>query len=208
VELNEQIKKTLEKYLESSNIEEDITNKLKKEHLFIPEVSTSLKYKEAKKAFRKAYISKLLQIHFGNISLVAEILCVDRRTIHRIISELKINPTEHRKELHKLDYYTSMEIEDTIIKTLDKYKDTSNQGRLESIYQHTHELSRDLAREMPIQFVTLKEADSYFEKIYFEKILKENNGNITKAAKWMGLRYETLWRKVNQKNHLRIQAAD
>jgi DNA-binding NtrC family response regulator len=37
-----------------------------------------------------------------------------------------------------------------------------------------------------------------FEKQYFEKALKENKGNVSKTARKIGLRYETLHRKLKK----------
>ena len=46
--------------------------------------------------------------------------------------------------------------------------------------------------------MTLKEAEQEFEKQYLSKALKEAKGSITKTAKKIGLRYETIIRKMKK----------
>ncbi len=85
-------------------LESDISDSLAKNPLFEVEIDTSLKFRKAKDNFKRSYISKLLQTHLGNISRVADVLGIDRRSIHRLIKSLKINIEKIRKKLLSKEY--------------------------------------------------------------------------------------------------------
>ena len=71
-----------------SEIEADISDKLKKAPLLEFEVDTKIPFKQAKKNFKKKYLTRLLQLNLGNVAEVARIARIDRRSIHRLIAEL------------------------------------------------------------------------------------------------------------------------
>ncbi len=160
------------------------------------EIDTSVEFKKAKEMFKKSYLIKLLQTHLGNISKVAEISGIDRRSIHRIIKNLKIDAEKIRKNLLSEEYVKEEEVKDIIETTLGEYKGIINPKKLKKMYAGVPELSKDIIKELPKSPFTLKEAEEEFEKRYIMKALKENKFNISKTAKKIGLRYETLHRKM------------
>lgn len=180
------------------NIESDISDALKKNPLLELAVNTDLNYKDAKKAFKKAYISHLLRLNFGNVSEVARIAGIDRRSIHRLISELKVKVEDFRKELFRAEYLKKTEIQNIIEHTLEQYKDILQPDKLKALYNYAPELSKDIVKELPESPLTLKEAEEYFDKKYISKKLDENDQNISKTAKVIGLRFETLFRKIKK----------
>ncbi len=202
--LEKQVKPVLDKAMQDylgitiPDIEVDISDALKKNPLLEIAINTNLPYKEAKKAFKKAYISHLLRTHFGNISEVARVTEVDRRSIHRMITDLKIKIDDFRKELFRAEYLKKTEVQNIIEKTLDNYKDIITPEKLEAFYKHAPVLSADIVKELPESPMTLKKAEEYFDRKYIPIKLKENNGNISKTAKKIGLRFETLFRKIKK----------
>ncbi len=202
--LNKKIKPVLDKAMQDylgvsiSDIETDISDALKKNPLLEISINTNLKYKEAKKAFKKAYITHLLRLNFGNVSEVARITEVDRRSIHRMITELKIKIEDFRKELFRANYLKKTEVQNIIEKTLENYKSILNPEKLQAFYEHAPLISADIVKELPESPMTLKQAEEYFDKKYIPVKLKENKGNISKTAKAIGLRFETLFRKIKK----------
>ncbi|MEM3127048.1 MAG: sigma-54-dependent Fis family transcriptional regulator, partial [Candidatus Woesearchaeota archaeon] len=56
-----------------------------------------------------------------------------------------------------------------------------------------------IAQELPFVPIKWEEAEELFEKEYFKKLLEENlNIEISKLAKKIKLRYETLHRKLKK----------
>ena len=92
----------------------DISDSLAKSPFLDIEVDTSLKFKKAKDEFKKKFIARLLQTHLGNISKVAEILGIDRRSIHRLVKGLKIDIAKIRKHLLSKEYAQQEAVKDVI----------------------------------------------------------------------------------------------
>ncbi len=181
-----------------AELRKDITDKIEKNPLISYEIDTSITFKSAKKLFKKEFLTRLLQSHFGNVSEIAKISGLDRRSIHRAVKELSINISKVRKEMIATKYYQK-EAVDTILKSsLDSYRQVIRPSRLESMYKNVGRLSEDIVKELPAIEMTWKEAESEFEKRYLEKALKENKNNLSKTAKAIGLRYETLHRKLKR----------
>src|SRR3989338_1797183 len=153
-----------------NELTEDITAKLVKTPFIDFQINTSIKYKQAKRLFKKAYLQKMLELNLGNISEVADIAGAERRSIHRLINQLHIN-------VHK--------IKEELIRPYDL-----------KISAVSHAIEDVLAKYIPEKKVTLKEAEEEFERKYLQKALEENQHNITRTAKKIGLRYETLQRKM------------
>jgi DNA-binding NtrC family response regulator len=177
-------------------IETDISDKLAKNPLFEIDVDTSNKFRKAKEMFKKSYITKLLQTHLCNISKAADVAGVDRRSMHRLIKSLKIDLAKIRKSLLSREYAQEEAVKGAIESSLDEYKGVLNPKKLKKMYEEVPELSKDLIKELPKSPPTMKEAEEEFEKRYILRALKENDFNISKAAKKIGLRYETLHRKM------------
>lgn len=177
-------------------IETDITDKIAKNPLLEFEIDTSISFKKAKDEFKKKYISKLLQTHLGNISKVADLIGVDRRSIHRLIKELEIDVEKIRNNLLSKEYAREEAVKDAIESTLDEYRQVINPQKLKKMYEEAPLLSKDIIKNLPASPLTLKEALEEFEKKFIMVALKKNDFNISKTAKKIGLRYETLHRKM------------
>ncbi len=180
-----------------SEMVDDLSTKLQ-QPLFGIIINFDLDYKASKKDFKKKYIERLLILNYGNISEVAKIIDVDRRTIHRIIEELGIDIERIRKELLKPSYLKEESMRSAITETITQFKDIIHPVKLEKMYQNVPELTKNILQDIPQKDLSLKEAEIEFEKIYLKKKLEEFNGNVVKCAKAIGLRYETLLRKKKE----------
>lgn len=183
-----------------SEIKEDISDRLKKTPLLDLHVDTLIPFKQAKEEFKKKYIIKLLRLRYGNVSDVAKILQLDRRSIHRLIKKFKIDIDKFRKEMMKAEYVKQSAVTDIIEHTINEYKQVINTERLERFYKNIATLSKNIIQELPMNPLTLKEAEEEFEKQFIVQALKENKFNISKTAKKIGLRFETLHRKIKALN--------
>ncbi|MBN2111653.1 hypothetical protein JW707_01000 [Candidatus Woesearchaeota archaeon] len=192
------IEEAMQKFLGARvvEIESDISDRIARSPLVDVEIDTSLSFRKAKDSFKRHYISRLLQTHLGNISKVADLIGIDRRSIHRLIKELKIDVEEIRKNLLSREYAREEAVKDVIESTLDEYKQVVNPQRLKKMYAEVPEISKDILKELPEAPMTLKDALEGFEKMFIMKSLKENGFNVSKTAKKIGLRYETLHRKM------------
>ena len=175
----------------------DISDRLKRTPLLDFKIDTSMLFKKAKKLFKKEYVRKLLQLKQGNISDVARIAAIDRRSIHRFAKDLKREVQKIRKEITNL-YSKETAVKSIIEESLDTFKDTITPKKLEKAYKNVSTISKDILKELPIKQLTLKQAMEEFEKEYLKKALKENLNNISKTAKAVGLRAETLFRKLRK----------
>ncbi|MBW2966015.1 hypothetical protein KY342_02850 [Candidatus Woesearchaeota archaeon] len=176
----------------------DISDRIEKNPLIAYDIDTSLSFKAAKKLFKKQFLTRMLQNNYGNVSFVAKITGLNRRSIHRAIKELRINVKRTRKEMVKADYYRKEAVDSILKETLDNYKRVIRPSRLERMYKNVDKISGDIVKELPSIEMTWDQAELAFEKAYLEKALKENKGNISKTASKIGLRYETLHRKIKK----------
>lgn len=179
-----------------SELETDISDRLKRSSLLEFEVDTKLKFKEAKRRFKREYVARLLQLNFGNVAEVAKLALVDRRSIHRIVAEMKIEVQKFRDVMQKGEYVKQLAVQDIIQGSLEQYKGALNPRKYDAFYKEAPKLSRNIVKELPETPATLKDAEKEFEKRFFTKALVENNGNISKTARKIGLRFETLHRKL------------
>jgi DNA-binding NtrC family response regulator len=176
----------------------DITDKIEKSPLIAYDIDTSLSFKAAKKLFKKQFLTRMLQNNYGNISLVAKITGLNRRSIHRAIKELRINVKRTRKEMVKADYYRKEAVDGILKETLDNYRRVIRPSRLEKMYRNVDKISGDIVKELPTIEMTWDDAEREFEKTFIKKALKENKENVSKTAAKIGLRYETLHRKIKK----------
>ncbi len=179
-----------------SELETDISDRLKRSSLLEFDIDTRLKFKDAKKKFKREYVAHLLQLNFGNVADVAKIALVDRRSIHRIVAEMKIEVQKFRDNMQKGEYVKQLAVQDIIQESLEHYKTALNPIKYEALYKQAPSLSKNIIKELPETPKTLKEAEKEFEKRYFEKSLLENSNNISRTARKIGLRFETLHRKL------------
>jgi DNA-binding NtrC family response regulator len=193
------IDQTTEKILGMSidKLSDDISAKVAKSSFFDTyEIKAGIKYRDAKSHFRKAYLIKALLLNLGNVSEVAKLLGMDRRSVHRMIEGLKIDVRKIKKDMVRPYNIKLSDMNLRIEQVLDTYKEVIHPVKLESIYKNVNDLSDNILKELPEQLMPLKDAEDEFERRYFEAAIKENDGNITLTAKKIGLRHETLFRKV------------
>ncbi len=182
-------------------LESELTDKLKNPllQLYVP---SNLSFSAAKELFRSEFLKKELKLHAGNISQLAKILGMDRRSVHRTIRRLGIDVKEAREQEQSLEEYQRDWVDRALRSTLDQYKEIIQPQKMEKMYQEVHHLSESIAKVLPLQEITWKEAEKEFEKQFLSLALKENNNNIKRTAQAVKIRTETLHRKMKK---LRIE---
>ncbi len=176
-------------------MENDLSDRLANPLLDM-EIDTSLGFRKAKQKFRKQYLSRLIQASMGNISKAADSAGIDRRSIHRLVSSMKIDAESIRDNLIGRAYVQEDRVRDIIEGTLGEYRAIISPKKMKKMYGGVAEISKDIIRELPQEPLTLKEAEEEFEKRFISKAMQENGMNASKAARSIGLRYETLHRKM------------
>lgn len=179
-----------------SEVEHDISDRIKKSPLIEFDIDISVPFKQAKRLFKKKYINRLLQLNLGNVAEVARISGLDRRSVHRLITELDIDPDRFRQVLMRGAYVKKAEVKNIIESSVEHYKSALNPEKYHQFYEHVPELSEDIARELPESPLPLKDAEKEWEKRFLSRALANNNHNISRTAKKIGLRFETLHRKL------------
>ncbi|MBU0469915.1 MAG: hypothetical protein KKA62_02530 [Nanoarchaeota archaeon] len=201
--IKEKVSSLLEKTMEKSwgitipKIESDITDKLNNQQLNVY-ISTDLPFQEAKQKFKSEFLKNELRLHKGNISQMAKFLGLDRRSIHRVIKNLEIDLEDVRHHESSEKEYKEDIIRQTIQSALENYKEVIQPEKMEKIYEEVPSLSRNIARLLPHQHLTWKEAEKEFEKQFLAEVLKESNWNVAKAADKIEIRVETLHRKIKK----------
>jgi DNA-binding NtrC family response regulator len=135
-------------------------------------------------------------VSYGNISMVAKRAGVDRRSIHRIVKDAGIDVARIRVEMIKPYQIKQKAVGGIIEDVLEHYKRVIHPQRIAEVYKQVETVSKDILDELPEKQITLKKAEEEFEREYIRKALAESKGNVTKTAKKIGLRYETLLRKM------------
>ncbi len=176
----------------------DLSAKLTKSPLIDFIIDTSVPFKQAKRTFKQDYLRKLLQINYGNVSEVARISGLDRRSIHRIIKEARIDVQEIRHEMAKAYEIRQAAIGTIIEDVLGHYREILHPTKFDAMYRAVPELSRDILENLPDDPLTLKQAEREFEEEYMRKLLKEYGRHVSDAARHAGVRYETLHRKAKK----------
>ncbi|MFH1638536.1 MAG: helix-turn-helix domain-containing protein [Candidatus Woesearchaeota archaeon] len=192
------IEETIRKYIGVSikELNKDITDKLRKNPLLEFEADTSDPLKKARLTFRKFYLERLLKINFGDVTAVARICQVDRKTVHRMIRELRINIRKCRQAMLNPQYVKQEALSTAIEETLKNYEGILHPQKLSKMYKGVGELSSNIMKQLSLEFLPMKEAEHDFERRYIQKALRESGGNITNAARKMKVRFETLHRKI------------
>ncbi len=176
-------------------LEEDITDKLAQSQtaMYIP---PGLSFNQAKKKFKEQFLKRELRAHFGNVSVVARVLGINRRSIHRAIRELKLDVT--RAKILPDENVFKEEVDRSIRSTLDQYREIFNPVKMEKLYADVSSLSRDIAEVIPHQDISWKEAEEDFEREFLEEALQRNQFNVSRTAKELRLRAETVSRKIKK----------
>lgn len=194
-QIGEKVEKAMKNFLGVSvkEINEDISNKLVNPVLKI-DIDVKKSFKDAKKEFKRVFIINLLQSNYGNVSRVAEISGLDRRSIHRLIKSFKINIDDLRKGPY---YFAKQQKENYVYsvveETLNKY-DITKSKKNELAKEHL----KDISLALPNINLTYQDAMKEFEIQFISKALKENNFNTNLAAKKIGIARETLSRKLSE----------
>lgn len=176
----------------------DLSAKLTKSPLIDFVIDTSVPFKQAKRRFKRDYLRKLLQINYGNVSEVARISGLDRRSIHRIINEAGIDVTKIRRDMAKAYEIKQVAVGNIIEDVLGRYKEILHPTKFDAMYRAVPELSRDILESLPDEPLTLKQAEREFEEEYMRKVLKDYGGRVPDAARHAAIRYETLHRKAKK----------
>jgi DNA-binding NtrC family response regulator len=179
-------------------LNEDITSTLSKSSFGDIKVNYSLAYKKSKKQYKKDFLSRILVLNLGNISEAAKLLGVDRRTLHRLIKEFDIDVNKIKQDLLKPYPIKVSALSGAIEEVLDDYRTVLHPKKLEEMYKNVHHLSEDILKDLPETKITMKQAEEMFEKDYFKYHLKIHEHNISKTAKVIGIRFETLHRKMKK----------
>ena len=201
--VKEKVAPLLEETMEKSwgitipQIEEDIADKLLRPQLHVY-VSPNTTFKKAKKFFKAEFIKNELKLHQGNISHLAKSLGIDRRSVHRAIKNLAINIDEIRHELTSPEEQREEFVDQTIRSTLDRYKEIIQPQKMEQMYGEVSRLSRNIAKVLPHQDLSWKDAEKEFEKQFLSHALKDNDNDVTKTARKIEIRVETLYRKIKK----------
>ncbi len=177
-------------------LNKDISEKLEKSPLLQINIDTKLNFKQAKKRFKHQFLSRLLRVTYGNISEVAKRAGVDRRSIHRHVKDAGIDVAKIREEMIKPYQIKQKAVGNVIEDVLEHYKRVIHPDRMAEVYKNVDSVSKGILDDLPEKTITLKDAEEEFEKEYLKKVLAENDGNVTVTAKKIGLRYETLHRKL------------
>ncbi len=177
-----------------ANIESDISDQLKNSTFLDFTINTKIPFKQAKKAFKRAYLMRLLQQHLGNISTAADIAGIDRRSIHRLVISLKVPTMKFREDAQPV-YARQAVVQGIVQGVLEQYKSSLSPVKYKAISAQTGAISEDIVNELPESHLSMKEAENAFEKLYFSQLMKECS-SISKAAKQAKLRYEVFHRKL------------
>jgi len=160
-------------------------------------VDIAVPFKEAKRAFCREYIRRLLRINYGNISEVARQAGVDRRSVHRLVKESGLKVAKIRHDMEKSYDVQQQGISDIISTVLESYKTVLHPAKLSEAYRNVSLMSKNILDQLPEEPTSLTEAEAAFELEYFRKALMKY-GAVAVAAKAIGLRYETLHRKCKK----------
>ena len=195
--LKDKVSSLLEESMEKSwglsipKLESELSDKLQNPHLNIY-ISSNLSFNEAKKNFKTEFLKQELRLHQGNISQLAKFLGLDRRSIHRAIKEFAIDVNVSRQQEAQQEV-----INQTIRETLDQYKEIIQPQKMEKMYEEVPRLSKNISKFVTHHTMTWKQAEEEFEKHFLSNILKETD-NVKQAAFKIGLRPETLHRKIKK----------
>ncbi|MDP3640485.1 MAG: helix-turn-helix domain-containing protein [Nanoarchaeota archaeon] len=177
-------------------LEADITDQLKREDTLFY-ITPHTMFREARKQFKAAFLRRELRSHHGNISHLARALEIDRRSLHRVIKDLELDVEELRQNEAGEDEQ-QVRIDQRLRIAFDQYKELIQPQKMERMYEEIPALSRNIAKMLPQQHLTWGEAEKEFEQQFFTQALKEHQGSIAPAARCMGLRAETVHRKIRK----------
>lgn len=152
-------------------------------------------YKEAKKAFQRAYFQELLTLNLGNISKAAQTAGLNRRQIHRICSEVGVDLKNIRTTLVKPYNYLKQNVQDLIE---EKIEATREKNKFSSIYKNMPKISEEVAGFLEQKKESYGDALNSFEKHYFSGILKLADNDVDKASRIAELSERSIQRRMKE----------
>lgn len=157
------VDKAMHRYLGITvdELRKDITEKIEDNPLISYDIDTSVPFKAAKKVFKKEFLTRMLQSHFGNVSEVAKITGLNRRSVHRAVKELHIDISKVRKKMIKTKFYQREAIYDILTSSLDDYKTIIRPNRLEKMYKNADKLSQTIVKTLPSIDMTWDDAEKF-----------------------------------------------
>lgn len=155
-------------------------------------VDTSVPFKEAKRQFKKEFLGRLLSA-FGSVTRVSEIAGIKRESVHRLMKQLDISTDGDLRH-----YMKENKVKGLIGECIDAYRTSLHPEKVQTMYEHIQQLSIDVVRELPEEVQNLDDAEEDWERAYLEKSLVDHDGNISATARTIGLRFETLHRKLKK----------
>src|SRR3989344_4283861 len=165
-------------------VQSDLTDKLQHQlpiKFYIPAVSS---FHEAKRKFKAEFLKNQLHLHNGNIYQLAKFIGLD------------LHLTDLRREQPITSSPQEKLIDQTIRFTLEGYKDIIQPQKMEKMYQEVPTLSRNLAKILPHNGLTWKQAEREFEKQFLSQSLQEYRWKVAETARKLNLQPETLHRKI------------
>lgn len=96
------------------------------------------------------------------------------------------------------EYVKKKEVSSMIGNVLDTYKEVIHPDKIKKMYRSIPTISDEILKGLPLEYMSLQKAEELFEKEYITKALVRYKNNITKTAEAIGLRYETLHRKIKK----------
>ena len=175
----------------------DLSDKLNSPQLDIY-IPANLTFSKAKKVFQKEFLRRELRLHRGNISQLAKLLGLDRRSVHRVIKSMDIDVEELRGSNESEENYQEALVDKTIRSTLEHYKEIIHPQKMEKFYQEVPKLSKSIAKFLPRKELSWKEAEREFEKQFFQHVLEDCGNDFSAAAERIKIRVETLQRKMKK----------
>ncbi len=200
--IKEKVALLLEETMERSwgiyipQVQSDITDKLQTNlpvKIYLPAATS---FEEAKRNFKSEFLKNQLHLHGGNISQLAKFVGLNRRSIHRSIKKFDLRIDERRREANLTSTCQEKIIDQTIRFALEGYKDIIQPQKMERLYQEVPILSRNLAKLLPYNYLTWKQAEREFERQFLSHALAEHNGKVAETARRLKLQPETLHRKI------------
>ncbi|MDP3698511.1 MAG: helix-turn-helix domain-containing protein [Nanoarchaeota archaeon] len=179
-------------------VQSDITDKLQNplpQQLYLFRESS---FHEAKQKFKAEFLKNQLRFHGGNISQLAKFIGLDRRSVHRSVKGLGLSMESIRQEQISENSCHEALITRTIRGALDDYKDLIRPQKMEKMYQEVPALSRHLAKLLPHNHLTWKQAEREFEKQFLFQALSEHRGKVAETARQLRIQPETLHRKMSR----------
>lgn len=179
-------------------VQSDITDRLQTNLPVKFYISLASSFQDAKRRFKFEFLKNQLHLHDGNISQLAQFVGLDRRSVHRAIKRLDLHLEDVRREAHHGSSFQEKMIDQTIRFALEEYKDIIQPQKMEKMYQEVPILSRHLAKLLPHNHLTWKQAEREFEKQFLSQALVEHKGKIAETARRLQIQPETLHRKISK----------